>query len=408
MKKNFMSFVLIIVSFFFVILLSLSCDYGKGTEGVGKIQSPIIKSEKHREESQSYIEDVKNLIKQGRFVEARQILEIQMSKNPDDMTARFLLVDLSFLEENYKEVKILSDEIGEKNPYEIPFKEKSAIASLIMQELELAKGGFENILLSVDQLIKKGKNEGSQPRVCNPMQCCVPAGYVKSITQINLATTYYSMKDLNHAETLVNGVLYEKPELDCAKFTKALILSKRGNFEESAKKYQEILEKNPYHASTLNNLGVIRYMERDFDTARKYFESSYQYAGFDARLSAIAWMNIGELEMQMGNYDSAEKYFREAIEISPTYAGSYFNLGVVLDIKGNTRSAHKTIKNALALDKEGVVRFNSYSVDEEWRWYEDALIAEVQGNEKEAILLWHKVVDGKVPALIKPARKHIK
>lgn len=42
---------------------------------------------------------------------------------------------------------------------------------------------------------------------------------------------------------------------------------------------------------------------------------------------ATGWMNLGTVEMSLGNFEKSEKYLLKAIQLRPKHSNTYFNLG---------------------------------------------------------------------------------
>lgn len=64
---------------------------------------------------------------------------------------------------------------------------------------------------------------------------------------------------------------------------------------------------------------------------------------------AAAYINLGTLYYNRQDYLLAERYYRKAIEVDPRYALAYFDLGNVLDETGRLEDAVHAYKSAIAL-----------------------------------------------------------
>jgi tetratricopeptide (TPR) repeat protein len=60
-------------------------------------------------------------------------------------------------------------------------------------------------------------------------------------------------------------------------------------------------------------------------------------------------MNYGLTQMNKGDYDTAEKYFIQALQLLPNYHALHINLAIINDIKGDTTAASTYFKRALVL-----------------------------------------------------------
>jgi tetratricopeptide (TPR) repeat protein len=64
---------------------------------------------------------------------------------------------------------------------------------------------------------------------------------------------------------------------------------------------------------------------------------------------AAAYINLGTLYYNRQDYLLAEKYYRKAIEVDPRYALAYFDLGNVLDETGRLEDAVHAYRSAISL-----------------------------------------------------------
>ena len=64
---------------------------------------------------------------------------------------------------------------------------------------------------------------------------------------------------------------------------------------------------------------------------------------------AAAFINLGTLHYNRHDYPLAERYYRKAIEVDPRYALAYFDLGNVLDETGRLPDAVRAYQSAISL-----------------------------------------------------------
>jgi tetratricopeptide (TPR) repeat protein len=64
---------------------------------------------------------------------------------------------------------------------------------------------------------------------------------------------------------------------------------------------------------------------------------------------AAAYINLGTLYYNRHDYVQAERYYRKAIEVDPRYALAYFDLGNVLDETGRLQEAIRAYDSAISL-----------------------------------------------------------
>ncbi|AZI43953.1 tetratricopeptide repeat protein [Deinococcus psychrotolerans] len=98
-------------------------------------------------------------------------------------------------------------------------------------------------------------------------------------------------------------------------------------------------------AEALNSVGVLHAIHEETGQARQLFE---QAAEADAgHYRAVS--NIGNLELQAGNFKEAEAAQRRAIALNPDFAGAHHNLGVALRRQGRVNDSVKAIRRGQRL-----------------------------------------------------------
>ncbi len=98
-------------------------------------------------------------------------------------------------------------------------------------------------------------------------------------------------------------------------------------------------------AEALNVLGVLHAVHEETAEARATFERAV--TADPGHYRAIS--NIGNLELQAGNFKEAEAAQRRAIALSPDFAGAHHNLGVALRRQGRLNDSVKSIRKGQRL-----------------------------------------------------------
>lgn len=177
--------------------------------------------------------------------------------------------------------------------------------------------------------------------------------------------------------------------------------------DEAAEAYAEALAIDPDNPMALNNLGTIYYMDRDLKGAGMQFEAVLGSRARGPYAESIALSNLGELHQLEARYDDATYLYDQAIEAFPRGAWSYMGRAAVLDLMGAYDAALDTMIDGWERDANGLTRLNMHFFQPEWAWQRDALIAEIEGQWKQASALWQKVLQGDVPALHRSAAHHL-
>ncbi|MCA9557890.1 MAG: tetratricopeptide repeat protein, partial [Myxococcales bacterium] len=172
--------------------------------------------------------------------------------------------------------------------------------------------------------------------------------------------------------------------------------------------YSEVLKVDPHNTIALNNLGNVRYMDRDLDAAARQFEAVLEVEAPSAQAQSIALANLGELLQLQGADRDAEALYLEARDAAPEGAWSYMGLASLYDVTGRYDAAVEVMIEGWERDASHLTRLNMHFFEPEWAWQRDALIAEIEGDLDAATLLWKRVLKGDVPALKKAADHHLR
>lgn len=115
-----------------------------------------------------------------------------------------------------------------------------------------------------------------------------------------------------------------------------------GKFEESKKKFEEILDEVEDFIPILNKLAVIEIYNDNLDQANelidKILEKDPEY------VSAIT--NLGSIYKKKGEIEKAKKLYKKAIDLEPEYGNAYNNLGVIYREQGEYKKSVQYLKKA--------------------------------------------------------------
>ena len=132
----------------------------------------------------------------------------------------------------------------------------------------------------------------------------------------------------------------------------AMAYSRRG-FQDQAKAYLEkALAVQPDYAEASNALGALLAEEGKFEEARRAFEKALNNPFYET--PQLAAYNLGSLFFRMGNYQEAQKYYQQAVELSPNYADAHLGLAKTLEALGDQAKAIDEYKEALQYDPDSV------------------------------------------------------
>lgn len=337
-------------------------------------------------------------IAEERYAEAREALTARLDADPDDIEALMQLARVEILDEEYEVAYAAVQERLAVAP-ELRLMELRAMASLMAGDVATALIDFNELMDAIDEA--DGDPLAGMPRLVREARA-----------QAGLATAHYNSRNLDDAESLAGDVLElaaEDGRLDpsSARFVLALSASKRGDDTTALSHYQWILNRHPNHPGTLNNIGGVHYRAGELEAARARLEAAYENAGHNRHSASLAWSNVAEIDILEGKLEDAEDKLLEAVAISKRSCGPRFNLAVLYDLQGDIQKARAWMNDALALDEQGVARWNMSWYTPDWKLQFDALIAEQEGRLHDARELWLGLVDSDVELLAETAKRHL-
>jgi len=132
-------------------------------------------------------------------------------------------------------------------------------------------------------------------------------------------------------------------------------LFKNQKYDESAAKYQNIIDKYPESLYAWSNLGVVRFQQGKFDEALKALQQAVKLSPTDS----FSYSNLGIVYYQLGQYENAIEALNSAKALDPTDAKTHNYLGCACSQKGWQEVAEKEFRKAIELDPNfGDAHFN--------------------------------------------------
>lgn len=124
-----------------------------------------------------------------------------------------------------------------------------------------------------------------------------------------------------------------------------------GQFYNSAiKHFRKAIELDPKLARAYDNLGLCYYYENQNDLAIANFQKAIELDHGSAHPSPWPYLNLGITQQFVNQLPAAETSIREALRLDPGFAKAHFQLGTVLEDKGESEAALTELKEAARLD----------------------------------------------------------
>jgi tetratricopeptide (TPR) repeat protein len=146
------------------------------------------------------------------------------------------------------------------------------------------------------------------------------------------------------------------------------VLERQGEYEEAAEWCRRALVLEPRTArekvvlaGANNRLGLLSKQLGDFERAERYYQNALELYPEGGVAEAGIRTNLGNLAQLRGDFETAEATLRKALDLrlalqpgSPAVASSYHNLGVALRKLGQLEAAAAMLEKALAIKEESV------------------------------------------------------
>jgi aldose 1-epimerase len=163
----------------------------------------------------------------------------------------------------------------------------------------------------------------------------------------------------DEAIKIFDDFLAKYPEVYQTRLNIASACLKKGDLDRAEVEFKAVLEKavpvqadaKPEKVSAiraLSGLGEMALRKSDFDLAQKYFTQALQISPED---EAAAY-NVGEIFFSNQKLDEAVRYFEMAIQIKSTWPKPYYRLGLVYLNKGDYPKALENLNKFVELDPQ--------------------------------------------------------
>jgi len=172
---------------------------------------------------------------------------------------------------------------------------------------------------------------------------------------INQADHYYRSGDLIAAESLCQSVLAVQPGNLEALFMAGTIAFQRSRLDEALKLFKHAALQAPTIAAIHNNIGTTLKLLRRPEEATAVFRRAVELQSD----YAVAWFNLGSIELENGHTGKAEEAFRRCLEHDPDHAEACNKLGEILADKSDYLKALSFFKKSEALYPDSPILCNN-------------------------------------------------
>lgn len=306
------------------------------------------------------------LVKQGRLDEARQFLEKQQSRNPNDLEAMRKVGLIQLEQENWSEAALIFQRILDDRPDLDQIRYYLGTAIERQEDWLRARETFEKIPedseLYPDALYHRSylnHQLGEVDMAINQLRELIESGYARVEFYDFLASLYEEQNDSEKAlETLMEGSKKYPGETSLL-YHRGVTYERLGNRAAAMDVMKAVLKLDPDHPEALNylaygyaetggdldlalqlvekaleykhaphivdTLGWVHYRLGNFDQAREALER----ASGELPEDAVIWEHLGDLYRDMGLKDEAGLAYGEALRLAPETPGLLDKLQLV-------------------------------------------------------------------------------
>lgn len=161
-----------------------------------------------------------------------------------------------------------------------------------------------------------------------------------------LANYYYGNHRYEEALELYKKVLQIDPKHKVTLNQIAYLNAFLGNFGEAKKVMKKYIELVPDEPNPYDSMGEILWIEGKLKEAESYFKKALQ----KNELFSESWGHLGQIYLDLGKYKKAYKTYQDYLDIVPGGAQRafiYYMLGVIDLRRGNTKKALKNFEQTL-------------------------------------------------------------
>ncbi len=170
----------------------------------------------------------------------------------------------------------------------------------------------------------------------------------------------YQEQKYDEALVVFNEFLDKFPEIYQARLNIGACYIKKDDYDKATAEFQLVLDKTlqtqgayvkdaQTSLRAFSGLGEAALKKNDFESARKYFTQALEVSPLDE----VAAYNVGEIFFSNQQPDEAVKFFEMAIQIKKDWPKPYYRLGIVLLNKGEFARSLEYLNKCVKMDPDG-------------------------------------------------------
>lgn len=172
------------------------------------------------------------------------------------------------------------------------------------------------------------------------------------VVHYNLGLAYYYKGELFEAEAELKKVLKLDPEFPKVSEILVEILIRRKSYEEALEYLKRAMKRESYNHMLYYFLAISHWNLKNLKEAKNAIESAIDLEPE----KAILWETYGEILLDLGEIDKAEKCFSRAVSLDSNLVNSFINLGLIYKYRGKNEEAGRFFSEALRIDPTAKVK----------------------------------------------------
>ena len=287
----------------------------------------------------------KKFVNQGKFSDAKIILEEILVKFPDNIRAKNAINNIMHNNQNEQNNKtISSSEVSDVNEVIYLYTKKMTSEALAKANLILKKYSQNEKLNSIlgciyDELgnYNKALEFYKKALVVNPNS---------EEIMVNMGVTLATIGEISSAKIYYEKAIQINPNFINAYGNLGSLLTELAKFDEAIECFKKGLTISPNHPFILNNLGYAYKLKGNIPDAINNFKKAInQDINF-----VSAHNNLAVLYLEAGDYEKSLKFFNNAISIDNNNIETLINMGAALSDIGRENEAIECYQKVINMD----------------------------------------------------------
>lgn len=157
---------------------------------------------------------------------------------------------------------------------------------------------------------------------------------------------YFSSSDFEELDKLLNGLIRQSSDWPALYHYKGKLNAKFGDHSEALKNFQKAIEMNDQDDAIFSDLGLSAIQAGDYTLAEFAFRKADEVS---LTPSPMYLSKLGAALMLQKKYDDAVDMQLRALKVNSMHAASYYQLGLINNIKGNYLEAIPLFERAIEM-----------------------------------------------------------